>query len=152
MGLRITTVMSKPIPKLNDPSTETPKMLRSWITIESADSLEDIDMAQKRLDPIHPGEILREDFMAPLELSAHALALELRVPATRIGEIVRGRRSITPDTALRLARYFDTTPDLWLGLQTEYDLRTAKRSIGSRVLSEVRPRQARRPPSTSPVI
>ena len=97
-------------------------------------------MPQKRLAPIHPGEILREDFMIPLDLSAHALALDLRVPATRIGEIVRGRRAITTDTALRLARYFDTTPDLWLGLQTDYDLRTAKRSIGARVRSEVRPR------------
>ena len=93
-----------------------------------------------KLDPIHPGEILREDFMAPLELSANSLSLALRVPATRIGEILRGRRSISTDTALRLARYFGTTPELWLGLQIEYDLRTAKRSIGSKVEQEVQPR------------
>ncbi|CAO3406272.1 HigA family addiction module antitoxin [Azospirillum largimobile] len=64
----------------------------------------------------HPGEVLREEFLVPLDLSAHALALALRVPATRIGEIVNERRGITADTALRLARYFGTTPELWLNL------------------------------------
>ncbi len=99
-------------------------------------------MGTNLLDPIHPGEILREEFMAPLELSANALALALRVPGTRIGEIVRGRRSITPETALRLGRYFGTSPDLWLGLQAEYDLRTAIRRYGVKVETEVRPRVA----------
>ena len=99
-------------------------------------------MATMQLDPIHPGEILREEFMAPLELSANALALALRVPATRIGEIVRGRRSISADTALRLGRYFGTSPDLWLGLQAEYDLRTAARELGGRLEREVHPRVA----------
>ncbi len=94
------------------------------------------------LELIHPGEILAEEFMKPLGLSANALALALRVPATRISEIVRGNRSITTETALRLARYFGTTPDLWLGLQTEYDLRTARRSIGELVENEVEPRAA----------
>lgn len=97
-------------------------------------------MAAKLLDPIHPGEILREEFMAPLGLSNNALALALRIPATRIGEILRGRRSITADTALRLGRYFGTSPDLWLGLQAEYDLRLARRSIGARVMRDVQPR------------
>ncbi len=96
-------------------------------------------MSEKRLDPIHPGEILLEEFMRPLDLSANALALGLRVPATRIGEIVRGRRSITADTALRLARYFGTSPDLWLGLQTEFDLRVARRELGKRLEREVHP-------------
>jgi antitoxin HigA-1 len=99
-------------------------------------------MATRQLDPIHPGEILREEFMAPLELSTNALALALRVPATRIGEIVRGRRSISADTALRLGRYFGTSPDLWLGLQAEYDLRTAARELGGRLEQEVHPRVA----------
>jgi len=99
-------------------------------------------MGTERLEPIHPGEILREEFMEPLGLSAHALAMALRVPATRIGDIVRGRRSITPDTALRLARYFDTSPDLWLGLQAEYDLRTARRELAEAIERDVQPRSA----------
>lgn len=92
------------------------------------------------LEPIHPGEILHQEFMVPLSLSANALALALRVPATRISEILRGRRSITADTALRLGRYFGTSPDLWMGLQTEYDLRVTERSLGAQVESDVRPR------------
>ena len=71
------------------------------------------------LEPIHPGEILREEFMAPLQLSANALALALRVPATRLSEILHGRRGISADTGLRLARYFGTGAELWLGLQLE---------------------------------
>lgn len=93
-----------------------------------------------KLEPIHPGEILKEEFMEPIGLSANALALALRVPATRIGEIVRGKRSITPETALRLGRYFGTTADLWLGLQVEYDLRLARRAIGEVVEKEIEPR------------
>ncbi len=96
-------------------------------------------MTARELDPIHPGEILREEFMAPLGLSANALALALRVPVTRISEILRGRRSITPDTALRLARYFGTSADLWLGLQSEHDLRKARRLLQSQVERDVQP-------------
>lgn len=92
------------------------------------------------LEPIHPGEILQEEFMVPLGLSANALALALRVPATRISEIVHRRRSITADTALRLGRYFGTSPDLWLGLQAEYDLRVAQRTLGTQVERDVQPR------------
>jgi addiction module HigA family antidote len=98
--------------------------------------------ATGQLDPIHPGEILREEFMAPLELSANALAIALRVPATRIGEIVRGRRAISADTALRLGRYFGTSADLWLGLQAEYDLRRARRQLGDVLEREIQPRVA----------
>ena len=79
----------------------------------------------KLLPPIHPGEHLYEDFMKPLGLSRNAVARELRVPPQRISEIVQGRRSISADTALRLARYFGTSPQFWLNLQTRYDLQTA---------------------------
>jgi addiction module HigA family antidote len=78
--------------------------------------------------PVHPGEILREDFMKPLGLSVNKLALELHVPATRIGEIVHERRRITAETALRLARYFNTNAEFWLNLQNFYDLEISKRS------------------------
>src|SRR5580765_2415578 len=80
------------------------------------------------MPPVHPGEVLREDFMKPLGMSVNKLALELHVPATRIGEIVHERRRITADTALRLARYFNTTPEFWLNLQNFYDLEVSKRS------------------------
>jgi addiction module HigA family antidote len=87
--------------------------------------------------PVHPGEILAEDFIAPRSLTANRLALDLRIPANRLTEIIRGRRGITADTALRLARYFGTSAELWLGLQAEYELRKAKDEIGSRVEREV---------------
>ncbi len=80
------------------------------------------------MPPVHPGEILREDFMKPLGLSINRLALDLHVPATRIGEIVHERRSITVDTALRLARYFQTNPEFWLNLQNFFDIEMERRS------------------------
>ena len=89
--------------------------------------------------PIHPGEFLREDFLAPLALSANALALALRVPVTRISEIVRERRGITADTALRLARYFGTTPDFWMKMQMAYDLAIASRESKKRIDVEIFP-------------
>jgi addiction module HigA family antidote len=92
--------------------------------------------------PIHPGEILREEFLVPLGMSAHALALELRVPAPRINDIVRERRAVTPDTALRLSRYFGTTPEFWLNLQTAYDLKVAQRELKGRINKEVHARHA----------
>jgi addiction module HigA family antidote len=92
----------------------------------------------RKLEPIHPGEILAEDFMAPRGLTANQLALELHVPANRLTEIIRGRCSISADTALRLARYFDTSAEVWLGLQAEYELRKARGEIGKRVEREVR--------------
>jgi addiction module HigA family antidote len=80
-------------------------------------------MTTRRLEPIHPGEILEEEFMRLQGLSANALARRIDVPVTRISEIVRGNRGITADTALRLARLFGTSSELWLGLQADYDLR-----------------------------
>jgi len=77
--------------------------------------------------PIHPGEVLREEFLAPLDLSAHALALALQVPAPQINDVVLEQRSITPDIAQRLARYFDTTPQFWMSLQASYDSKLARR-------------------------
>ena len=80
------------------------------------------------MPPVHPGEILQEDFMKPLGLTVNKLALELHVPATRIGEIVHERRRITAETALRLARYFHTNAEFWLNLQNFYDLEVSRRS------------------------
>lgn len=95
--------------------------------------------SQKPLPPIHPGEILRADFMEPLQLSMNRLALDLRVPVTRIAEIVHERRGITPDTALRLARYFNTSPGFWLNLQSAYDLEVAQDKLSRVIEREVRP-------------
>ena len=95
-----------------------------------------------KMRPIHPGEVLREEFLIPLGMSAHALALELRVPAPRINDIVRERRAVTPDTALRLARYFGTTPQFWMNLQTSFDLKSAEIKIGSKIAREIHVRLA----------
>jgi antitoxin HigA-1 len=94
-------------------------------------------MAENKLHPVHPGEVLLEEFLKPLGLSQNRLALDIRVPARRINEIVLGRRSISADTALRLARYFGTTPQFWLGLQMDYDLDIATDALGSRLSREV---------------
>ncbi len=90
----------------------------------------------------HPGEVLREEFMKPLGLSANALALALRVPATRIGDILRAEkpRAVSADTAIRLARYFGTTPEFWLNLQSAYDLSRALAENGPAIERDVRPR------------
>jgi addiction module HigA family antidote len=95
------------------------------------------------LPPIHPGEILREELMRPLGLSIHRLARELRVPPTRISEIVNERRAITADTALRLARYFRSTPQFWMNLQATYDLKVETRRSATRIAREVEPRRKR---------
>jgi antitoxin HigA-1 len=91
----------------------------------------------------HPGEILREEFMKPLGLSANALALALRVPATRIGDILRTEkpRAVTADTAIRLARYFGTTPEFWLNLQSAYELSLAAAENGAAIERDVQPRE-----------
>lgn len=89
--------------------------------------------------PVHPGEFLREDYMLPLGLSANALALALHVPVTRISEIVRERRGITADTALRLGHYFGTTPEFWMNMQKSYELGVAKKQLARRIRAEVRP-------------
>jgi addiction module HigA family antidote len=93
-----------------------------------------------KMRPIHPGEILREEFIVPMGMTAHALALELKVPAPRINDIVRERRAITPDTALRLARYFGTTPQFWMNLQSSYDLKITERETGSAIVRQVHAR------------
>ena len=95
-------------------------------------------MAAKQLDPIHPGEILYEDFMKPMGVSINALAREIAVPPNRISDIVNGKRAITADTALRLGKYFGVSPELWLGLQTDYDLRVAKRTTWPKAEHRVR--------------
>jgi addiction module HigA family antidote len=89
--------------------------------------------------PIHPGEILREEFMAPMGLSANALAIALRVPAPRINDIARERRAISADTALRLSRYFGTSAEFWLGLQSDYDMKIALAENGEQINREVLP-------------
>jgi len=94
---------------------------------------------KKLLPPIHPGEILREDYLKPLGLSMNRLALDLRVPVTRISEIVHERRGITTETALRLARYFKTSARYWLNLQAAYDLEVAEDQLAAKIDQEVRP-------------
>ncbi|HEX2776316.1 MAG TPA: HigA family addiction module antitoxin [Candidatus Acidoferrales bacterium] len=93
----------------------------------------------KKLKPVHPGEILREEFMAPLRLSMNKMAMDLRVPVTRIADIVNGRRGITADTALRFARYFKNTPTFWMNLQTRYELEIAEDEIAGKVERDVQP-------------
>jgi addiction module HigA family antidote len=95
-------------------------------------------MARRKLPPIHPGEILQDEFLAPLAISQYRLAKELSVPPRRINEIVRGSRAISADTALRLARYFDTSEQFWLNLQTRYDLEVEKDRLGDRLRREVK--------------
>jgi addiction module HigA family antidote len=94
------------------------------------------------IQPPHPGETLKEDYLVPLEMSVNALAKVLGIGAARLNEIVRGERGVTADTALRLARYFNTSPEFWLNLQTLYDLRVAQQKTGSLIERKVQPRQA----------
>ena len=96
----------------------------------------------KKLKPVHPGEILREEFMLPLGLSMNRVAMDLRVPVTRIADIVNERRGITADTALRFARYFKNSATFWMNLQTRYDLEVAEDEIAYKVERDVRPLEA----------
>lgn len=98
-------------------------------------------MFKNGMRPVHPGEILREDYLEPLQMSANALAKALHVPTPRINEVVREKRGITADTALRLARYFNTTPQFWIGLQAEYELRVTEIKEAKRISTEVKPRR-----------
>jgi len=93
----------------------------------------------RKLKPVHPGEILREEFMVPLGLSMNKVAMALRVPVTRIADIVNQRRGITADTALRFARYFRNSPAFWMNLQTRYDLEVAEDEIARKVERDVQP-------------
>mgnify|MGYP001473546799 CR=1 FL=1 len=97
----------------------------------------------KNIQPLHPGEVLLEEFLKPMHLSQNRLAIAIRVPARRINEIVLGRRRITADTALRLARYFNMTPDFWLGLQMDFDIESARDALGNRLEIEIQPMQER---------
>jgi len=112
---------------------------------------EDLDAGQvnlaeiktgKRLPLIHPGEILRDDFLQPMKISVYALAQDIKVPRSRANDIVLGRRGISADTAFRLARYFGTTPDFWINLQARYDLEAADRKLRRQIEREVSPRAA----------
>ena len=95
-------------------------------------------MASRKMAPLHPGEILLEEFLKPMNLSQNKLALDIRVPARRINEIVHGKRRITADTALRLAKYFKMSPQFWLGLQMDYDIDVAGDQLADRLDQEVR--------------
>src|SRR4051812_21007304 len=119
---------------------ETHTMLKSSTTTKKRPAAR----RSRRLPPIHPGEVLREDFMLPLDLSMNALALALRVPVPRIAEIVHERRSITPDTALRLARYFETSARFWLNLQSLYDLELAEDRLAHEIAQHVQPLRPKR--------
>lgn len=109
--------------------------------IENID-FSDVAESDEYLPLITPGELLREEFMGPLGLSANALARALRVPPNRITAILHDQRAITADTALRLARYFRTSPQFWLNLQKNHELALAERALGARILEEVQPRAA----------
>ncbi len=96
-------------------------------------------MARKKLKPVHPGEILSEEFMAPLGLSMNRMAMDLRVPVTRIADIVNEKRGITAETALRFARYFKNSPTFWMNLQTRYELEVAQDELAAKVERDVQP-------------
>ena len=98
-----------------------------------------------RLPPVHPGEILRDEFLKPMDLSVYALARALRTSRPRLNDIVLGRRGVTTDTALRLGRYFGMTAEFWINLQTRYDLDVAERTVRSRIEQEVEPRAGAMP-------
>ena len=90
---------------------------------------------------VHPGEVLREEFLRPMGMSAHSLSLKLCVSASRVNALVRERRGITTDTALRLARFFNTTPQFWLNLQTSFDLKQTENEVGEKIAHEIHPIQ-----------
>jgi len=94
-------------------------------------------MSKSKLHPVHPGAVLMEEFLKPMELSQNRLALNIGVPPRRINEIVLGKRRISAETALRLARYFGTSPQFWLGLQVDFDLDVAAEEMGERLRQEV---------------
>ena len=96
-------------------------------------------MSDEKLAPVHPGEVLLEEFLKPMELSQNRLAIAIGVPARRINEIVLGKRRVSADTALRLGRYFEMSPQFWLGLQMDYDLDIEEDKLGARLEREVRP-------------
>jgi addiction module HigA family antidote len=129
-------------------------MLSSSIIIEEQTMVikrEEIDSRQvdftvvqsgRRLPPVHPGEILRDEFLMPMGISVYELAKAIKAPRSRVNDIVLGRRTISTDTALRLGRYFGTSPEFWINLQARYDLDVADRTVRRRIEREVKPRAA----------
>jgi addiction module HigA family antidote len=111
--------------------------IKMRLTSKSQIIIRRIIMNAKKMSPLHPGEILLEEFLKPMGLSQNRLALDIRVPARRINEIVLGKRRITADTALRLAKYFNMSPQFWLGLQVDYDLDVAEDKLSDRLEKEV---------------
>jgi antitoxin HigA-1 len=109
---------------------------------KSSTITEGASMTRNHMRPIHPGEILREEFLVPRGMTAHALPQAIHVPATRVNDIVNAKRGVTADTALRLARYFGNSPEFWLNLQAAHDLRAAEREAAARIEREVLPREA----------
>ena len=107
---------------------------------------------ERQLPPIHPGEILREEFLVPLGMSANALAIAIGVPATRVGEIVNERRGISGDTALRLGRYFHMTAEFWMGLQSDYELELVRYVSGKKIMASVQPATRSRKASSLTVV
>ena len=101
-----------------------------------------LDSEAQSVGPIHPGAILQEEFLEPLGLSAYALAKAISVPRNRVTELTHAERAVTADTALRLSRFFGTSPDFWLGLQMAYDLEATRAALGDRLEREVTPRAA----------
>ena len=124
-----------------------PTKSKSLITTKPKSEVAELEDGA-RMPPLHPGEMLREDFMKPLGLSSNALAMELRVPVTRISEIVRERRGITADTALRLARYFSMSPEFWMRLQMDFDLESAVDAEEATIREAIRPRPVNRSQET----
>jgi addiction module HigA family antidote len=106
-------------------------------------------MRRKKLKPVHPGEILSQEFMAPLGLSMNKMAMDLRVPVTRIADIVNEKRGITAETALRFARYFKNSPTFWMNLQTRYELEVAEDELAAKVERDVQPLETSGTPSTN---
>lgn len=115
---------------------------RAAVEAGKVDLSDVIDTKGPRLRPTHPGRILRDEFLKPMRITAYRLAADIGVPANRITAILAGKRSITGDTALRLARYFGVSAEFWSGLQSEYDLRMARRQLGTRLEREVKVRAA----------
>jgi len=110
--------------------------------LENVDYSDVADIGAEPIPPTSPGDILLHEFLEPLNMSANALAMDLHVPANRITAIIKRQRSITGDTALRLARYFSTSPEFWMGLQASYDLKQAQVTKGQRITKQVSPRAA----------
>jgi addiction module HigA family antidote len=123
-------------------AAETLTALKLWTTIELERKAEMTKKSQDLLPAIHPGEILFEEFMKPLGLSINRVARDLRVPVTRIADIVHGQRGVSSDTALRLARYFGTTPAFWMNLQSAYSLEVAEREVKEQIERDIHPLNA----------